>query len=212
LTIIIAFLIVLLAGIAYLTRAYGIGATEPGRPGYQSILSMLLAAVAGRGWFYFVSINSVILVVALSASTAFAGLPRLYRVVAQDNYLPHFFKVRGRRLVHSRGIYALATLSGLLLILFHGVTDRLIPLFAVGALMAFTLSQAGMVGHWKRVGGRGAKGHMLVNGLGAVATGTAAIVVFAARFMEGAWVTMFLIPGLLLVMFAVRRHYRPVAL
>src|SRR5437879_2818646 len=163
LTIIIALLIVLLAGIAYLVRAYGIGATDPGRPGYQSVLSMLLAAVAGKGLFYYVSIGSILLVLALSANTAFADFPRLCRAIAQNNYLPHSFATRGRRLVYSQGIYVLAGLAGLLLILFDGVTDRLIPLFAVGAFLAFTLSQAGMVGHWKRVGGPGAKRSRMVN-------------------------------------------------
>lgn len=92
------------------------------------------------------------------------------------------------------------------------MTDRLIPLFAVGAFLAFTLSQAGMVGHWKRVGGPGAKRSILVNGLGAVATGITVVVVLVAKFVEGAWVTMLLIPGLLLVMGSVRRHYHRVFL
>src|SRR5467141_2112986 len=212
LTIIIAILIVLLAGIAYLVRAYGIGATDPGRPGYQSVLPMLLAAVAGKGLFYYVSIGSILLVLALSANTAFADFPRLCRAIAQNNYLPHSFATRGRRLVYSQGIYVLAGLAGLLLILFDGGTDRLIPLFAVGAFLAFTLSQAGMVGHWKRVGGPGAKRSMIVNGLGAVATGITVVVVLVAKFVEGAWVTMLLIPGLLVVMGSVRRHYHAVSL
>src|SRR5207245_7693831 len=97
LTIIIALLIVLLAGIAYLVRAYGIGATDPGRPGYQSVLPMLLAAVAGKGLFYYVSIGSILLVLALSANTAFADFPRLCRAIAQNNYLPHSFATRDRR-------------------------------------------------------------------------------------------------------------------
>jgi len=211
LTVIIGILMVLLAGIAYLVRAYGIAATEPAQPGYQSVLSMLLAAVAGKGVFYYVSMAAILLVLALSANTAFADFPRLCRAIAQNNYLPHSFAVRGRRLVYSQGIYVLAILAGLLLILFGGVTDRLIPLFAVGAFLAFTLSQAGMVGHWRRVGGPGARRSMLVNGLGAVATAGTVIVVLAAKFVEGAWVTMLLIPGLLLVMKSVQHHYRRVA-
>jgi amino acid transporter len=117
---------------------------------------MLLGAVAGKGIFYYVSIGSILAVLALSANTAFADFPRLCRAIAQNNYLPHSFATRSRRLVYSYGIYSLAVLAGVLLILFRGVTDRLIPLFAVGAFLAFTLSQAGMVGHWRRVGGRGA--------------------------------------------------------
>lgn len=212
LTIIIGTLIVLLAGIAYLVRAYDIGATDPGQPGYESVLSMLLAAVAGKGVFYYVSIGAILLILALSANTAFADFPRLCRAIAQNGYLPHSLATRGRRLVYSQGIYVLALLAGLLLILFGGVTDRLIPLFAVGAFLAFTLSQAGMVGHWRRVGGPGARRSMLINGLGAVTTGITVVVVLVAKFAQGAWVTMLLIPGLLALMVSVRRHYHRVAL
>jgi amino acid transporter len=212
LTVIIGLLIVMLAGIAYLVRAYGIGATEPGQPGYQSVLSMLLAAVAGKGVFYYVSVASILLVLALSANTAFADFPRLCRMIALNGYLPHSFAAPGRRLVYSQGIYVVAGLAGVLLILFRGVTDRLIPLFAIGAFLAFTLSQAGMVAHWRRVGGPGALHSMVVNGLGALATGVTVVVVLIAKFAEGAWVTVLLIPALLFVMGAVRRHYHHVAL
>lgn len=212
LTVIIALLMVLLAGIAYLVRSYGIAATNPGAPGYQSVLSMLLAAVAGKGAFYYISMAAILLVLALSANTAFADFPRLCRAIAMDGYLPHSFSLRGRRLVYSQGIYVLAALAGLLLVLFGGVTDRLIPLYAVGAFLAFTLSQAGMVGHWKRVGGPGATRSMLINGLGAGATGMTVIVVLVAKFVQGAWVTALLIPALLLAMGAVRRHYYRVRL
>ena len=212
LTIIIAILILLLAGIAYLVRAYGIAATNPGQPGYQSVLSMLLGAVAGRGVFYYVSIASVLLVLALSANTAFADFPRLCRAIARNNYLPHSFSTRSRRLVYSYGMYLLAALAAVLLILFRGVTDRLIPLFAVGAFLAFTLSQAGMVAHWRRIRGQGSTWSMLINGLGALATGVTVSVVLVAKFAEGAWVTMLLIPSLLIAMGAVRRHYHRVFL
>jgi amino acid transporter len=139
-----------------LVKYYGIMATDPGAPGYQSVLSLLTAAVTGQGIFYDVTMFSVLLVLCLSANTSFADFPRLCRMVARDDYLPHSLTIRGRRLVFSQGIWALAILAALLLILFGGVTDRLIPLFAVGAFLAFTLSQAGMVGHWRRTasGGR----------------------------------------------------------
>jgi amino acid transporter len=210
LTVIIGFLIILLAGIAWLVRVYQIGATEPGSTAYQSVLSMLIAAVAGKGIFYYVAMASVLLVLALSANTAFADVPRLCRIIALDGYLPRSFASRGRRLVYSEGIYVLAALSAVLLIIFGGVTDRLIPLYAVGAFLAFTLSQAGMVFHWKRTGGTGAKHSMLLNGLGALVTAATVLVVLAAKFTEGAWVTMLLIPGILLVMAGVRSHYRRV--
>jgi amino acid transporter len=212
LTIIILILGLLLAGVAYLVHAYGIAATNPGQSGYQSILSMVLGAVVGRGIFYYVSIASILLVLALSANTAFADFPRLCRAIAQNNYFPHSFATRSRRLVYSYGIYLLAALAGILLILFRGVTDRLIPLFAVGAFLAFTLSQAGMVGHWRRVGGKGATRSIIVNGLGALATGVTVVVVLVAKFAQGAWVTALLIPVLLLAMVAVRRHYHRVFL
>jgi amino acid transporter len=209
LTAIIAILIALLGGIAALVRYYGIMATDPGAPGYQSVLSMVTAAVAGKGIFYDVTMFSVLLVLCLSANTSFADFPRLCRMIARDDYLPHSLATRGRRLVFSQGIWALAILAGLLLILFRGVTDRLIPLFAVGAFMAFTLSQAGMVGHWRRTssGSEAARG-MLINGVGALATGITVMVIVVAKFAEGAWVVvLLLLPAMLVFMGRVRRHY-----
>ena len=211
LTIIIALLIILLAGIAWLVNVYHIAATDPGASGYQSILSMLITAVTGRGAFYYVTIVSILLVLSLSANTAFADLPRLCRIIALDGYLPRSLSNRGRRLVYSEGIYALAVMTGVLLIIFGGVTDRLIPLYAVGAFLAFTLSQLGMVFHWKRVRGPHAGRNMLVNGLGGVATGITVVVVLVAKFVDGAWITVLLIPGLLLLMYSVHRHYGHVA-
>ena len=210
LTIIIGILMVMLLGIAYLVPAYGIAATDPVSPGYDSVLSQLLAAVTGRGAFYWVSIGSILVVLSLSANTAFADFPRLARAIAQNGYLPHAFVIRGRRLIFAQGVYALAILTGLLLIIFGGVTDRLIPLYAVGAFLAFTLSQAGMVKHWKRHGGPGARRNMFFNGLGAFATGITTAVVLVAKFIDGAWITVLLIPSLILMMRSVRRHYRRV--
>jgi hypothetical protein len=208
LSAIIGILILMLAGIAWLARVYRIGATDPGAAGYESVLSQLLGAVVGRGFFYYLGIGSILAVLAFSANTAFSGFPRLCQIVAEDGYLPHAFTSRGRRLVFSQGIYVLAFLSALLLVIFRGVTDRLIPLFAIGAFLAFTLSQAGMVMHWKRVRGPGSGRSMLINGVGATATAATLVVVLAAKFMEGAWVTVLLIPGLLIAMTAVHRHYR----
>jgi amino acid transporter len=211
LTAIIVLLAVLLAGIAYLCWAYDIGATEPGEEGYDSTLSQLTAAVVGRGWFYYVTIGSVLAVLALSANTGFADFPRLCRVIALDGFLPHSFAHRGRRLVYSRGIVVLAALSAGLLIGFGGITDNLIPLFAVGAFLAFTLSQAGMVAHWKKVGGPHAARSMVINGAGAACTAVTLAVVLVSKFAEGAWVMILLIPGLLVMFLSVRAHYRSVA-
>ncbi|MGB7264094.1 MAG: APC family permease [Terracidiphilus sp.] len=234
LTIIIVLLATLLAGIALLCRAYGIAATRPGGAGYESVLSMLTRAVMGNGWFYYVTIASVLLVLALSANTAFADFPRLTRAIALDDYMPHVFMIRGRRLLYSWGIYVLVALSALLLIIFGGVTDRLIPLYAIGAFMAFTLSQAGMVMHWRRqrsgneaglvpttadkenapaapVAVKGARSgtrmRIVVNAAGALATGITTLVVLVAKFAEGAWITALLVIVMILFMRAVKRHY-----
>lgn len=211
LIIIITLLMALLAGIAYLCRAYGIGATEPGQSGYQSVLSQLVSAVNGRGWFYYVTIGSIVLVLTLQANTALADFPRLCRAVAHNGYLPRSFTVVGRRLVYSNGIYILAFLSGSLLVIFGGVTDRLIPLFAVGAFLAFTLSQMGMVAHWKRKRGPHAITGMIINGLGAIATAATTIVIISSKFVEGAWITILVIPAIILLMVRIRRHYDHVA-
>lgn len=207
LTIIIAILILLLAGIAFLSNVYRIGATEPGQAGYESVLSQMVAAVAGKGIFYFISIASILAVLCLSANTAFADFPRLCQIVANDKSLPSSFASRGRRLVFSQGIYVLTILAGVLLIIFGGITDRLIPLYAVGAFLAFTLSQAGMVMHWKRRPGRGSAHSILVNGLGAAATFITVCVVLIAKFVEGAWITFLLIPALVLMMKGIYRQY-----
>jgi len=212
LTVIIFLLAVLLAGISYLVKTYGIAATDPGAPGYQSILSMLTSAVLGKGIFYYLTIGSILVVLSLSANTAFADFPRLCRAIAQNNYLPHVFGYRGRRLVYTYGIVVLALLCGGVLILFGGITDRLIPLYAVGAFMAFTLSQAGMVMHWKKKRGPNWLKSAFVNGLGALVTGVTTIVVLVAKFVEGAWITLLFIPLTIVFFSLVRRHYHNVKL
>jgi amino acid transporter len=212
LTVIIFLLAVLLAGISYLVKAYGIAATDPGQPGYQSVLSMLSAAVFGKGFFYYLTIASILIVLSLSANTAFADFPRLCRAIAQNNYLPHAFGYRGRRLVYTYGIVVLAVLSGGVLILFDGVTDRLIPLYAVGAFLAFTLSQSGMVVHWWKNRGPHWLKSALVNGLGAFVTGITTVVVLVAKFVQGAWITLLFIPLTIVFFTLVRRHYHHVKL
>jgi hypothetical protein len=124
------------------------------------------------------------------------------------------FILRGRRLLFSHGIYALTAFTTIILILFDGVTDRLIPLYAIGAFLAFTLSQAGMVRHWYKQtdDSRGSRvWHMFVNGTGALATGITTVIVLASKFLAGAWVTALLVPTLILIMYSVKRHYRRVA-
>jgi amino acid transporter len=207
LTVVIAVLILMLGGMAFLCIEYHIGATPPGEAGYRSVLAQLIAAVTGQGVFYWTSIAAILIALALSANTAFADFPRLARAIARNGFLPHGLALRGRRLVYTQGIYALAILAGILLIIFGGVTDRLIPLYAVGAFAAFTLSQAGMVVHWKRRRGLGSGRSMLVNGLGALATGITVVIVLVAKFTEGAWIVLILIPGLIFMMRMIKRHY-----
>jgi len=207
LTVIIAILMAMLLGIAYLVHAFGIGATEPGSAHYQSVLSQLLVAVAGRGIFFWVATGSILLVLSLSANTSFADFPRVCRAVAANRYLPWGFTIRGRRLVYAQGIYVLAALAAILLAIFGGVTDKLIPLFAVGAFLAFTLSQAGMVMHWRKQQGS-SRGNQAVNAVGAVATGITLCIIIVAKFSEGAWMTLIMIPALLGVMLGVGRHYK----
>jgi len=211
LTVIIVALAILLAGIAALCHLYRVGATPPGQSGYQSVLSQLTAAVVGHGVAYYIAIGSVLSVLCLSANTAFADFPRLCRMIALDAYLPAGFANRGRRLVYSQGIIVLAILTAILLSAFGGVTDRLIPLFAVGAFLAFTMSQAGMVVHWRRKGGEGSQRSMAVNAVGAVGTGLTLVIVLVAKFTEGAWITVLVIPALLALFYGVHRHYRAIA-
>jgi len=211
LTSIIAILATMLGGVAYLSHAYGVGATQPGRVGYQSVLSLLVAAVVGRGPFYYLTIAAIVAVLTFSANTSFADFPRLCRILAVDQYLPGSFAVRGRRLVFSQGIWLLAVLSAVLLIAFGGITDRLIPLFAIGAFLAFTLSQAGMVQHWRRLRGNVTPYPLVVNAVGAIATGITLVVVAVSKFSEGAWVSVAAFPLLVFSFARVNRHYRSIA-
>jgi amino acid transporter len=211
LTFIVAILIILLLGIAYLVAAYHITATEPGSANYQSILSLVTAAVAGRGVFYYVTMVAVLLVLCLSANTSFADFPRVCRTVSIDGFLPASFGVRGRRLVYTQGIVLLTALAGILLFVFNGVTDRLIPLFAVGAFLAFTLSQAGMVMHWLKSKEPNAYLSAIINGVGAFATGVTLLIVIVTKFAEGAWIVLIVLPLLYLIMQAIEWHYRDVA-
>jgi len=211
LTVIVVILGLLLLGVTYLSRAYKIGAMDQRHPGYQTVLSQLVGAVAGRGVFYYVAIVSILSILTFSANTSFAGFPRVCRQLAEDDFLPHAFAERGRRLVFSIGISVLAILSALILIAFGGITEKLIPLFAVGAFSAFTFSQAGMVIHWRRKRGRGFRTSLLVNGVGATATGIALAIIVIAKFVEGAWISLIIVPGLMLLFVQINRHYKKVA-
>ncbi|MBV9656024.1 MAG: APC family permease [Acetobacteraceae bacterium] len=220
LSAIVIVLALLLLGIASLARAYGITAMDQTQDGYQSVLSQLVGAVYGRGWFYYVTIGSVLAVLCLSANTSFVGFPRLCRLVACDGFLPRGFAIPGRRLVYSVGVLFLTAGSGGLLLAFGGITDRLIPLFAVGAFLSFTMSQAGMAAHWWQANGRSTddtparhapayanRAKLAINGSGAIATGVALAIILVAKFTEGAWLTIIIIPCTLLLLKAIRRYY-----
>jgi amino acid transporter len=198
----------LLFSIAYLARSYGVMARDQTKEDYQSVLSQLTAAIWGHGWLYYLTIGAVLSVLCLSANTSFVGFPRLCRQVASDGFLPKAFALPGRRLVYTVGVLFLAAGAGGLLVLFEGITDRLIPLFAVGAFSSFTLSQAGMAMHWRRQGKGSAKRlRLTINGLGALATGSALMVILAAKFTEGAWLTIVVIPATVALLEVVHRYY-----
>lgn len=210
---VIVTLMVLLGGIALLCRAYGIVAMDPDASAYQSVLSQLVGAVIGRGAFYYIVMGSVVAIVCLSANTSFADFPRICRMLALDNHLPYGMASRNHRLVNASGVLILAIVSGALLVAFGGVTDRLIPLFAIGAFAAFTLSQAGMVAHWRKQPEKtaGLRLSMSLNALGALSTGLVLVVVLVTKFADGAWVVLVLALLLYLLFVSVHRHYREVA-
>lgn len=207
---IVAILAVFLGGIGWLVHAYGIGAMRQEVTGYQSVLSSLIAAIVGRGTLYYATMGCLLAVLCLSANTSFAGFPRICRLMAEDDFLPHAFANVGRRLVYSIGIVVLTSLAGGLLIAFGGITEHLIPLFAVGAFGAFTFSQAGMVIHWRRLGARRHWLPLSINAVGAATTAVALLVIIAAKFHDGAWMTVLLVPAIVLLFRSVKAHYRKV--
>lgn len=211
LSIIVCTLGLFLLLIGYLCPAYQIAAMDESMRGYQTILSQLVAAVMGKGIFYYISIVCIFVVLAYSAQTSFADFPRVCRLLAEDNYLPYFFADRGRRLVYSVGIILLAICSAILLILFKGITNKLIPLFAVGAFSAFLFSQVGMIVHWLRSEEPRRYLKLAVNAIGAVVTAIALVIIIATKFMEGAWIIVFLAPSLAYLMSRIRRHYLIIA-
>ncbi len=223
LTLIVVILAALLGGIAYLTYHYHVGAMNQEHAGYQSVLSQLTEAVIGRGWVYKLTITSILAVLCLSANTSFVGFPRLCQLIAKDDFLPRGFAAIGRRLVYSVGVLFLAGSAALLLAAFGGITDKLIPLYAVGAFLAFTLSQSGMVVHWlKQMRGKSPPADgprpgrstfifkIFVNGIGAVATAVALSIILVAKFTAGAWITVIVIPILLGLFKWVHNHYAKV--
>jgi amino acid transporter len=177
----------------------------------ETILSALARNLLDRSPAYLLVQFSTTLILTVAANTSFAGFPRLAAILAADGFLPRQLTGLGDRLVFANGILLLSAATALLIVVFGGDSHALIPLFAVGVFLAFTLSQAGMVIHWRRERGRGWRLKALLNGVGALATGMTAVVVGASRFAEGAWITILAIPLLALGFVRIRAHYRAVA-
>jgi amino acid transporter len=176
----------------------------------ETILSALARRLLGNGFFYLVIQFSTLLILTVAANTSFADFPRVAAIVAGDNFLPRQLRGLGDRLVFTNGILLLAGAAGILIVFFNGDTHALIPLFAIGAFLAFTLSQAGMVMHWFREKGRGWLVKAIFNGAGALATGATVIVVAVSKFLEGAWITVLVIPLIVLAFHRVHQHYEEV--
>lgn len=177
----------------------------------ETILSALARRLLGSGPAYLVIQTSTMLILAVAANTSFAGFPRLAAILAGDGFLPRQLTSLGDRLVFSNGILLLAAATGTLIVIFRGDTHALIPLFAVGVFLAFTLSQAGMVVHWWRERGIGWWLKATINGIGTLTTGMVVIVIGVSKFVEGAWITVLLIPTLVAGFLQVRAYYREVA-
>ncbi len=177
----------------------------------ETILSALARRILGNGIPYFIVQASTLLILAVAANTSFAGFPRVAAVLAQDGFLPRQMTSLGERLVYSNSIVALSVVSGILVIVFKGDSHALVPLFAIGAFLAFTLSQAGMVVHWFRERGRGWLVKSFINGVGALTTCVTLFVVGVSKFKQGAWITILIIPVIVFLFLQVRVHYRKVA-
>jgi Amino acid permease len=177
----------------------------------QTALSQIMGEAVGRHWAYYIVSLTITLVLALAANTSFGGLPVLTSLLARDNYLPHLFGVRDSRLIFGTGVGALALFSGLLLVVVGGNTNALIPLFAIGVFIGFTLSQAGLVVHWHRTRERGWMRRSAINGVGAVVTASATVIFLLTKFIEGAWVVVVAVPLFIVLFHRVEIYYRRAA-
>jgi hypothetical protein len=165
----------------------------------------------GRGWAYYAIQAGTMLILVLAANTAYADFPRLASIVSRDRYLPRQFMNQGDRLAFSNGIVMLSTCAGVLLVLFGGDTHALIPLYMIGVFVSFTLSQFGMVIHWRRTREAGWRTSAAINGFGAIVTAIVLVIVATTKAAEGAWIIILLIPALVVLFRATRQHYDHVA-
>ncbi|HLA98879.1 MAG TPA: APC family permease, partial [Anaerolineales bacterium] len=176
----------------------------------ETILSALARRLIGNGPFYYLVQASTLLILTVAANTSFAGFPRLASILAQDKFLPRQLTNLGDRLVYSNGMLLLSAFTAILVVLFGGESHALVPLFAVGAFLAFTLSQAGMVVHWRQQRGQGWLIKSLINGLGALVTGLTLLIVGVSKFTQGAWLTLIFIPSFVWIFLQISQHYRSV--
>lgn len=200
-----AIFVTLFLGISYMASSIGI---IPDPQEEQTVLSQIARLVVGDGFFFVLIQVATVLVLALAANTAFADFPRLASFLGRDGFMPRQFAFRGERLAFTTGIVALSTLAGLLLIVFDASVTALIPLYTLGVFLAFTLSQSSMVVRWWRRREPGWRRGLAINGLGAVTTGVIALIVVESKFLSGAWMVVVAIPLLVLLMLAIRGHYR----
>ena len=192
----------MLLGLAVLAKRWQIGP----RSG-QTVLSQIMAMSVGRGWAYYIVSITITIVLALAANTSFGGLPVLASLVARDNYLPHLFTIRGDRQTFANGIVVLALMAGALLVAVAGNTNTLIPLFAIGVFIGFTLSQTGLVVHWHKTRPPGWRRRALINGVGAFITAIATVVFLISKFTEGAWVVVIAIPAFIFLFLRIHAYY-----
>jgi amino acid transporter len=177
----------------------------------ETVLSQVGRVVFGPGVGYAITQAATGLILILAANTAFADFPRLTSLIAKDGYLPRQLSNLGDRLVFSNGIVALGILSAILLVIFGGDTHRLLPLYAAGVFLSFTLSQAGMVVRWRRLKGSGWQRSIAINGFGAISTGIVTLVITLTRFTQGAWIVTVLIPCTVWIFLSINKHYKNVA-
>jgi len=177
----------------------------------ETVVSQIARRLFGSGVFYYLIQAATALILVLAANTSFADFPRLSSLLARDRFVPRQFATLGERLVFSNGILVLAGFAALLLVLFRGETHALIPLYAVGVFISFTLSQGGMVRYWWRRRTPGWRHRLAINGTGAVATGIVTVVIAATKFTHGAWIVVVVIPLLVMTFLAMHRHYQEVA-
>jgi amino acid transporter len=180
--------------------------------GGVTVLAQLTAGSFGTGWAYYAANIAVTLVLALAANTSFGGLPVLMSLLSDDNRLPHLLGLRAERPVHRYGVIALAVLAAVLLVAVDASTDRLIPLYAIGVFIGFTISQTGLVRHWYRHRSPRWMLRAALNGSGAVLTATAAAVFIATKFTSGAWVVVLTVPALMLLFSRIQNYYQAVGL